>query len=219
MLENTSTTIRNPGKEFRLLLPGARDVLALALLAFVSGVFAALALGLLAHALEHKAPLEIALIAWSVTQALTWIILLFRWSKLLYVIERSLGLDINRDGYTGEPYQEPERYTPEPVRIELVEQTTGGGRQTSLIDLPVSQEQLIALADGLLSGSSFSESSWCGSGAPFSKSEFIRLRDEMLKRNLLTWRNPRAPAVGLMLTPGGKACMRYLSSVKQERIS
>lgn len=104
-------------------------------------------------------------------------------------------------------------YQPEPephtVKIELIEH---GGNSGSYIDLPVAPSKLQALASGLQSGKSFTESSWCGGGGIFSRAEFCQLRDEMLRRGLLALNSPRTPARGYHLTRGGLACVRYLAT-------
>lgn len=203
-----------PGRELRLLLPDMRDVFTLGAMAVITGAFLALALGVIAAYLKYAQPVKLGLASWAIFQALIWLLLLVRWSKLLNLLERSLGIDINQDGLIAGEKPEPER-TLEPVRIELGE-VNNGARAMHFVELPATQEQVISLACGLMSGASFSESAWTGSGAPFSKNEFIRLRDEMLRRNLLQWRNERAPAQGLELSRAGKATMRYFASMAQQ---
>lgn len=106
-------------------------------------------------------------------------------------------------------YVEPEQL-PEPgsVRVELIQDS---GRAGSYITLPASPGKLRALASGLLSGKSFTEAVWCGSGGLFSRSEYCKLRDEMLRRGLLALNSPSTPARGYKLTRGGEACIRYLA--------
>lgn len=142
--------------------------------------------------------LWIAAVVLAVTTAITWLILLRRWLDAA-----SWG-----DGYT---YSHTR--TQEPVRLELESED---GRHVAIIDLPASQEQLMALASGILSGASLSESTWCGSGAPFSRSEFAQLRAELIKRGLAAWSSPRTPARGIVLTKPGEAAMRYFASLADD---
>lgn len=102
-------------------------------------------------------------------------------------------------------YVEPE---PDSVRVELIQDS---GRAGSYISLPASPSKLKQLASGLLTGKSFTESSWCGAHGIFTRAEFVQLRDEMYKRGLLALNSPSTPARGYSLTPGGKACIRYLA--------
>lgn len=195
--------------------PNIRDIGSLVLISAITGLLLALPVGAVSAVLKYAHPVQLAFIVWLILQALTWLTLLARWSKLLNLIELALQVDISGDGkIAGE---EPGPVSLEPVRVEIIQDA---GRHVEMLDLPVSLEQLTALAAALMAGASLSESSWTGAGAPFSKSEFIRLRDELIKRNLARWRNERAPAQGLMLTPGGKACMRHFAAMsKQERLS
>jgi hypothetical protein len=104
-----------------------------------------------------------------------------------------------------EPDELPE---PGTVRVELVE---SGGRAGHYIELPCSPGKLKALASGVISGKSFTEASWCGSNGLFSRGEFAKLRDEMLRRGLLMLNSPSTPARGYRLTRGGEAAFRYLA--------
>lgn len=76
--------------------------------------------------------------------------------------------------------------------------------RTQFIELPCSEDQLVELAKGVLQrGVPLSEGVWCGRMKPFSKAQFHHLRDEMLKRGLVAWRNEGAPAQGVeVLEPG-----------------
>lgn len=83
-------------------------------------------------------------------------------------------------------------------------------RRLQFIELPASEEQLVRLAEGLLRGTPLSESAWCGAGRVFTKSEFHQLRDEMLKRQLVAWKNEQFPAQGLVLTVAGRHVFQHL---------
>lgn len=207
-------TIRmEPARELRRLLPEFRDVLTLSALALFTGAFVALAIGVISGLLNHPHPFKTGFASWTIVSAGCWMLLLLRWSRMLGNLERWLSLDINGDGYIGdEPAQAEQEPQAPAVRVEISE---NDGKQVSRVDLPATQAQIKALAIGLMSGSSFSESAWTGHQAPFSKAEFIRLRDEMLKRRLIQWRNERAPAQGLELSKSGKAVMRYFASEVQ----
>lgn len=132
---------------------------------------------------------------------IAWLVLLWRWLKLTTPLERLLNIDLNKDGVVGEP---------EPVQVLRVELKSEDGKQLRFLDLPYA-ERLPDFFRSLETGSSLSESTWCGSGAAFSKPEFFRLRDELLKTGIIRWRNPDAPAQGLDLTPSGKAVARYIA--------
>jgi hypothetical protein len=95
------------------------------------------------------------------------------------------------------------------VRLELVQPLDGQAKQTQLIDLPATAEQLEKLARGLLAGASLSEAQWSGgNNGIFTRSQFSQLRAELIKRKLAAWNNSRTPARGAALTPAGRAIMR-----------
>ena len=136
-----------------------------------------------------------------------WLASLSHWRASL---ERLLNRDLNNDGVIGE--QQPPVIISEPAREVRVTLEREEGRHVDIIDLPAKEEQLRQLADGLLSGRQFALSAWSGTGAPFSRSEFERLRDEMIRRGLARWRNERAQAQGLEVTAPGRAVLRRFAS-------
>ncbi len=95
-----------------------------------------------------------------------------------------------------------------PIRVEVARENG-----LDLIDLPATPEQLVTLAQSVLSGGSLSEASWTGSGAPFTRAEFAALRNELIRRGLATWNNPHTPARGFALTAPGRAVMRRFASM------
>lgn len=158
----------------------------------------------MARLTESEQPGTAGLLTGSLAAALCWIVLLRRWLSLA-------GFLLGYDG-AGQDESEPEaeQYEYQSVRIELVQ---AEGRNIQFFDLPASQQQLARLADGLLHGASFSEASWTGAGALFSRSQFRTIRDEWLRRGWLTWLNPDARAQGVQLTPAGKAVARHLAAM------
>lgn len=116
--------------------------------------------------------------------------------------------------------EEPYHPTPSPalqvqnVRVELA-QETDGARRLNLIDLPASADQLAALAHGLLTGASLSESTWTGGRGLFTRAEFSQLRAELLRRKLAAWNSPGTPARGASLTPSGRAVMRQFAMLTE----
>jgi len=142
---------------------------------------------------------EVGALSFALSQLAIWTWSVLRWNSWVHQLEKLIGLDLNRNGVIG--------YPREPLRIELIEDT---GRKVTFIDLPGTDEQLAELANGLLQGAPFSEGQWTGAGRPFSRAEFLALRDEMLDRGLITWNNINAHAQGMQLTRPGSAVMRQL---------
>lgn len=202
MFDSGSYTVNNSG-DVRQVIPTWRDAAMLAGLAMITGVFLGLALGVVLAMLNHPHPVKAGAAAWAVVQAGAWLALIARWGRLIDVVELALGVDVNRDGRIG---QEPEQHL---VRVEVDERGEAGQRVTSIAELPFSPAQLARLGSGLLSGASFSEASWSGSGQPFTRSEFRQLRDTFLARGWAQWKREGATSQGVTLTSPGLAVARY----------
>lgn len=108
---------------------------------------------------------------------------------------------------------EPEPYTPSKVRVELVENQNGSW-QGAFLDLPCEPEQLKLLASGVAAGGTLAESAWCGANRPFSKSQFHAVRQALIERGWLQWRNHDAPAQGIEPTHAGKRVFSYLAEIE-----
>lgn len=151
--------------------------------------------------------------AWGVAGTATAVASLAAWlsyrGRWAWVLERLLGVDLDRDGFIGKPDPEPE--PAHSLRIDLT-QIEDGGRTREFIDLP-SPEKLPLLASGLLNGRQFSLTTWTGKGQLFSRAEFETLRAELLRRGLAMWNNPDAPAQGITLTGPGRAIFRRLAGL------
>jgi uncharacterized membrane protein YeaQ/YmgE (transglycosylase-associated protein family) len=163
-----------------------------------SGVTGALiGLAILALVLVNQGPMVTAwlaaMLAGSVGAVLVWLLSLVQWRRVVYA-----PMPLPEAVYEVEPL--------EPIRVEVKDERSGASR---FAFLPATPEQLQALARGLLDGATFAESYWTGSGQPFTRAEFSSLRAELLKRGLLAWNNPAAPARGASLTPAGRAVMRH----------
>jgi hypothetical protein len=172
---------------------------------FVSGLIAALLTLAVANLADWERPGTWALGAGALVAAAYWFSTLASWRRVVYAVETATGRDWDGDNRIGEP-DEPG----EPIRIEVASED---GRHVEFIDLPASQEQLIRLAEGLLNGATLSEAAWTGAGNIFTRAEFAQLRNELIRRGLAAWNNPKTPARGATLTPGGQAAMRYFASL------
>jgi len=151
----------------------------------------------LAHYAGWKDPALIGLLAGFGAAAFWWMTSVRAWRRAAHP----------------EPYQpEPTttRARPEPVRVEVRQDD---GRHVDYIDLPATAEQLITLAQSVLAGGSLSESAWTGSNGIFTRAEFSALRNELIKRGLASWNNPKTPARGVTLTRGGLAAMRTFAAM------
>lgn len=137
----------------------------------------------------------------------TWLARQSRW--LMLTAERLTGIDINRDGVVG-----TEKKEPDVIRIQVREIKQDGAYQVhDNIDLPISREQLEALARGLLNGVPFSERKWTAPNNDiFSSNEFRTLRSIMVRRQLIELVNEKDARQGYKLTHQGRSIMEYYAS-------
>lgn len=157
----------------------------------------------------HVAALTWAGIGAPVITLLAWLGLSASARRLVWMLETAFVQDLDGDSRIGEPWTETEPPR-ETVRVEIAEDD---GRRQQFVDLPVGVEKMIRLSRSLVAGSTFSESQWTGAGALFSRSEFHALRDEMLRRGWIVWKNPSAPAQGLAPTRTGWAVIKYFAEM------
>lgn len=132
-----------------------------------------------------------------------WILLLRHWLQLVN----------HREGIRRTPriqVLDPVQHQPSSVRVELFEETNSYWRG-DFLNLPATHEQLRLLASGVVSGGSLSENAWCGSNRPFTKSQFQDLRQALLERGWLQWRNQNAPAQGVEVTHVGRRVFAFLA--------
>lgn len=131
----------------------------------------------------------------------TWLIIYRHWFDLTR-IENWTGLDINGDGEIGEPETRVVR-----IQMQRIEQN-GHINVTRTFDLPIDEDELVTLAQGLIQGAPFSEREWAGKGNLLSSARFRDLRAAMIKRGLLEMVNDKDPRQGYRLTADGEAVMR-----------
>jgi hypothetical protein len=190
---------------------GAIGVFALA--AAFTGLFIGLAVVGLAWAGGAAKVWLWGVVSWTLCQAAAWLWLVSRWASLIIPLERLIGVDLNQDGVIGDDHPDPPL-----VRIILDTPGANGNRHTIIANIPCAQEKLVALAAGIMAGAPVSEERWCGAGAPFSKAEFRAVREELIKRGLLAWRNPMSTAQGIIVTTGGMKAFRYFASLSSSAL-
>ncbi len=136
-----------------------------------------------------------------VIATVVWMGLLDDHKRLLWRVERLVGKDFDGDGVVGEP---------ETLRIELTTTNEEGFQSMEILDLPGDAHKLREFACAVLAGRAISLASWTGHGGLYSRREFIVLRDELLHRGWMAWRNPHAPAQGVMLTRKGREALERI---------
>lgn len=194
---------RSASLEADVLVPGAQ--------ATITGLVGGLLAGGVAAAMHFSHPWALGAIAGAATLGAAWVVLLRDQRALLWEIENVTGRDLNGDGVAGRPQP---RIINAPVRVEIQERKAKGRGSLRFIDLPAKPEQLRVLAVGVLNGAPMAEASWTGKRRPFSRRQFNRLRDEMLRRGLAVWVNPAAHAQGVQLTSAGRAVFRRLAETR-----
>lgn len=136
--------------------------------------------------------------------ALAWLVLLIDHRSALWNIERVIGADLNRDGFTGPP--EP----PPTTRVEIIEPKPRSHHEIYL-QFDLDPGVLSQFARAAIGGQSLSEASWCGTGNPLSRAQYNHLRDTLITRGLARWRNPAHPRLGWEPTAKGCAVLRELA--------
>lgn len=188
--------------DIRSSIPTLADVGTLAVIAAGTGLALALAVGVILAVIGNPHSIKAGVVTWVMVQALAWLYLLTRWGRLVDAFTVPVYDDANY-------YDEPE---PEPAQVVRVEVSEDDGRHVGIAELPFTHGQLRTLAAGLLSGSTFSEASWSGTGHPFTRSEFRTIRDVFLARGWARWNREGAPGQGVKLSPAGLAVIRHFAS-------
>lgn len=168
----------------------------------VTAVFVGLSVLTIALVFDVLDPWKPTAISMAFALAGWWGYSLLRWTRLTER-ERAIVQTQSVDD-DGDPA------TPRIIRVQLDRVTDAGHyQQTAIFDLPATEEQLAAMAEGLLNQNRpFSEREWAGAGNPFSVNGFRSLRSEMIKRGLLALRSDKDPRQGYGLTPDGEAVLR-----------
>ena len=83
--------------------------------------------------------------------------------------------------------------------------------KTSILNLPANNLQIMQFSQAVIEGP-ISESKLIGPSKSFSnRSQWIKLRDYLVERGMLTWRNLNDPSKGVNITPElSDMCSRYL---------
>ena len=139
----------------------------------------------------------------AITISITWLLLL---KRSLRMIEAILDIDIDQDGYIGEPEQ---------PRIIIMDETDHGKTEGLILhDLPGGEARFARLSAGVLHDEiPLAERFWTGDGKPYSQNEFRELRDYLLLRGLLSWASEHDHRQGIEIEPAGRALLRNYASM------
>lgn len=173
--------------------------------ATASGLIVGVAAGAVAKLANSSAPFAIGAFVAALITAVVWCSNLLWWRRMVTELD-SIGEPV----VFAEPLPSTMSSTPPSIRIELM---SDGGNTAQFLELPVEPSKMYALCRGLMDGVSFTEAYWCGgSQSTFTRGEFVKLRDEMLRRGLLMLNSNNASARGYRLTNVGRAVVRYLAT-------
>lgn len=182
----------------------------LAGLAGITGVFLGAALGVIASLAGWPKPWAWAGAGFVLFSALAWLLLM---GRSLRVIEQALGVDIDRDGFIGQPLI----VSGAPL-VDRVELQQADGLAGERLTLPVNREQMIAASVAMVEGANFGHN-LSGPGQPFSRSDFESLRDLLIRRGYAKWVSTHARNRGVYLTGKGQALVKgYASLAKAPRV-
>lgn len=121
------------------------------------------------------------------------------------VLERMLGIDLNKDNtIAGVPIPQPVNVPPASIRVELIQDE---GRKGDYIDLPY-PERLPQLAETILGGRTFAQTTLVGTGKLYSRGEYDTLVAALINSGLARWKNPDHHNQGWEPSVAGKAVLK-----------
>lgn len=139
-----------------------------------------------------------------VTWAGSWLYLQRRWFGLT-ALESRLRVDLNGDGVVGKP-QKAER---EPTVIRIQEVKDNGHFQEKRASLPVTEDELILFANGLIHrGKPISRRAWTPKANGFSDDDYRAFQAAMIKFGII-----EQVGAGFELTRAGMSVMKYYASL------
>ena len=173
-------------------------VLIILMIAVFTGLILGVTVWVLFALLDYSRPWWYGAGATVITISITWLILLRRSVR---IIEDILDVDLDRDGYIGEPEQ---------PRIIIMDESDKGRTEGLILhDLPGGEYKFARMAAGVLQDEiPLAERFWTGSAGPYSLKEFRDLRDYLLLRGLLSWVSEQDHRQGIEIQPAGRALMR-----------
>ena len=134
-----------------------------------------------------------------------WVLLLVDTRRLLRVVEKLTGLDLDGDGVAGDPEK----------RVLEVHVNDGQG-YTRIVEsewLGIDDDRLIAFAVGISNGRGLTEATWGKDRAVFPEgiNSFRAFRSKLEEAGLISLVNPKASNLGYEVTAAGRAYFRRVS--------
>lgn len=145
------------------------------------------------------------LLVFALTWAGSWLYLQRRWFNLT-ALESRLRMDLNGDGAIGKPTPKSEK---EPTVIRIQEVKGNGHFQEKRASLPVTEEELILFADGVIHrGRPISRRAWTPKRNGFSDDEYRTFQAAMIRFGII-----EQVGAGFELTRAGVSVMKYYASL------
>jgi len=145
-------------------------------------------------------PWQVPLLVSTVVSAVFWFVFLGEHRNMLWRVERILKTDIDGDGQRGKPVE----------HRTVIEGRIDDGRNIQDLVLyfdDVPPEKVDLLFQAALGGQSLCEPAWCGKSKPFSRPQFVGVRDRMIDAGLWAWINPESHAQGVQVLANGRVLM------------
>ncbi|MCW4004959.1 MAG: hypothetical protein NWE95_13730 [Candidatus Bathyarchaeota archaeon] len=175
-----------------VLIPGLQ--------AIITGILAGGAIGSLAWLVDYTNPWRVWLFGTFSAQALSWTAAIFRWMAIIHTLE---SWSPNND--------QASSVTNTTTNVETLRLAVTQDNRIQIFNLNIDPQRIYQAAALVTDGASFTERDLTGSGRPLSQSEFRQLRDELIRRGFLHWRNPAEPRQGTELTAAGRHLFRQLA--------
>lgn len=150
-------------------------------------------------------PLVIGLL----TFAAVWLALLNSHRQSLWFIEDLLDRDIDGDGHTGKPSNEP-------IRVDIIETQDDGRKGFKFVDIvDATPKQLVTFAYGAaVLDRPLSEETWTPTINGFSKRKFYRFIQRLDEIGWTTFIDPQYPTRGRVLTTAGRRILKKIANGK-----
>jgi hypothetical protein len=168
----------------------------------VSGASIGAAAASIAVVANYAHPWHIFGVGMTCVQAGSWLLLLRRWLDVTWALD-TWAPDRHHDD---QPEPAP-AVTVESLRLQIQQDN-----RTQIININVPAERIYEAAALVIGGAPFAERELAGAGRPLSQREFRLLRDELLRRQYLAWKNSD-PHQGVEITPAGQQLFIQLAAL------
>lgn len=168
--------------------------------AAITGLLAGGTIASLAWLIDYANPWRIWVFGTVSAQAISWLYALNRWMTIVHILETWSPNDDHA------PLVSNTTTNVESIRLAVTQDN-----RIQIFNLNIDPQRIYKAAALIADGASFTERDLTGSGRPLSQSEFRQLRNELIRRGFLYWRNPAEPRQGVEFTAAGRHLFRQLA--------